>query len=228
MARTSLLFALLIPFGCAKDGGNQSDTGDTGTPRDCSATVDGNALESGQWEFSIDTQIENTCENALGKGVHIHVGDSTQLDLNRDGSCVDGQDAEGDGVPIDPGFSDQGMIYTQWSGSTNGDTLTLSGWLEVPIGGTCYLGIAPTLNATMTSSTTLTYQMDAEISISQEGMCNGGSLGYVDGRWTCEGGEWVDLNDACDIAQGDEPQHSLPSIMPCFQSWTGTGARVSQ
>jgi hypothetical protein len=223
MARTSLLLVLMIPFGCAKDGGDKGDTGETGTPRDCSAAVDGNALESGQWVFSIDTQIENTCENALGKGVHIHVGESTQLDLSRDGSCVDGQDADGDGVPIDPGFSDQGMIYTEWSGSTNGDTLTLSGWLEVPIGGTCYLGITPTLNATMTSSTTLTYQMDAEISISQEGMCHGGMLRYIDGKWSCEGGEWMDLADACDVAQGDDPQHSLPSIMPCFQSWSGAG-----
>jgi hypothetical protein len=227
MARFFLLLAMTIPLGCAKDNSDKSDTGDSSAPRDCSAAVDGTPLESGKWEFSIDTQIENTCENALGKGVHIHVGESTTLDLTRDGSCVDGQDADGDGVPIDAGFSDQGMIYTQWSGSTNGDTMTLSGWLEVPIGGTCYLGIAPVLNATLTSSNSLTYQMDAEISISQEGICNGGNLRYIDGRWTCEGGTWVELADACDVAQGDEPQHSLPAIMPCFQSWSGNGAFVN-
>jgi hypothetical protein len=228
MARFSLLLTMSVFLACSKDVDDDSDSGDTSPTRDCTSAVDGTPPESGRWVFSIDTQIEITCENALGKGVHIHVGDTTQLDLTRDGSCVDGQDGEGDGVPIDSGFSDEGMIYTKWSGSTDGDTMTLEGWIEVPIGGTCYLGVAPLLSATMTASNALTYQMDAEISISQEGMCNGGALRYIDGHWTCDGGSWMELADACDVAQGDEPQHSLPAIMPCFQSWSGTGTLSAQ
>jgi hypothetical protein len=228
MARLSLLFSLSALFACTKNTSDDSDTGDTSPVRDCSDVTEGSPPESGLWVFTIDTQLENTCENALGKGVHIHVGDTTELDLTRDGSCVDGQDREGDGVPIDPGFSDEGMIYTQWSGSTDGDTMVLDGWIEVPIGGTCYLGVAPVLSATMTTSNTLNYQMDAEISISQEGMCNGGALRYIEGKWTCDGGSWMELADACAVAQGDEPQHSLPSIMPCFQSWIGTGILSDQ
>jgi hypothetical protein len=228
MARLALVLTLLATLACSKDNSDSSDTGETGDPRDCSGLDDPeygatNAPESGVWSLSIDTELSNSCENALGKGVHIHVGESTRLDLLRDGSCVDAQDGDGDGVPIDEGFSDEGMIYTQWSGTTDGYNMTLTGWIEVPLGGTCFLGIRPTLTATMNSSTSLTYQMDATVDISQEGMCNGGALRYVDGAWTCDGGTWVEISDACDIAMGDGEQHSLPATMPCFQSWTGAG-----
>ena len=227
MARVPLLLTLSALLACGKDSTDSSDTGETGDPRDCSALDNPeagatNAPESGVWSLSIDTELSNTCENAHGKGVHIHVGESTLVDLVRDGSCVDGQDGEGDGVPIDPGFSDVGMIYTQWTGTTDGNTMTLTGWIEVPVGGTCYLGITPTLTATMTSPSSLTYQMDADIDVSQEGVCQGGSLTYVNGAWTCDGGTWSELADACDVTMGDAEHHSLPT-MPCSQSWTGAG-----
>ena len=221
MARLSLFGFLLLHSACggSTDGG---DSADTSPPRDCSDPSGSSTMESGVWEFSIDEQLANTCENVHGKGVHIHVGESTRVDLTRDGRCVDGQDASGDGVPIDPGFSEDTMIYTEWTGTTDGDTMTVRGWIEVPIGGTCFLGIEATLSADMLSPTEATYRMDADISVSQEGTCSGGKLKYVDGHWNCDGGTWSELTDACDITMGDEDYHTLPQL-PCIQAWSGTG-----
>ncbi len=199
MARYLFLPACALLLACGKDTTDTTDTSDSVETRDCSEEVVGeHPLESGEWVFSIDEQLANSCENIHGKGVHIHVGESTRLSLTRDGNCVDGQDADGDGVPIDPGFSDDTMIYTAWSGTTDGDSMTLDGWIEVPIGGTCFLGIRPSLSAQMDSSSSLTYQMDAEIDISQEGTCGGSKMSYVDGKWVCNGGAWTELSDACD------------------------------
>ena len=220
MARLSLFGFLLAFTACGASDGE--DTADTSPPRDCSEPTGSSAAESGVWEFSIDEQITNTCENVHGKGVHIHVGESTRVDLTRDGSCIDGQDAEGDGVPIDPNFSDDTMIYTEWTGSTDGSSMTMDGWIEVPVGGTCFLGIQATITADMISSTEATYRIDADIDVSQEGSCSGGKLKYIDGRWACDGGTWAELADACDITMGDEEYHSLPQ-MPCTQAWSGTG-----
>lgn len=221
MARLSLFGFIALGLACSSPSENQ-DTSDTAPPRDCSDPSGSSPMESGIWEFSIDEQLLNTCENIHGKGVHIHIGDSTRVDLTRTGSCIDGQDAEGDGVPIDPGFSDDTMIYTQWEGSTDGTAMTVLGWIEVPIGGTCFLGINATLTGEMTSSTEANYQMDADVDVSQEGSCNGSKLKYEDGHWVCDGGTWTELADACDITMGDEEFHSLPS-MPCAQSWSGVG-----
>ena len=222
MARLALI-SLLALLACGKkDNGGDGDTSETAAPRDCTEPAAGILMESGQWEFSIDEQLANSCENIHGKGIHVHVGDTTQVDLTRDGSCVDGQDADGDGVPIDPGLSGEGMIYTQWEGSTDGSTVELSGWIEVPVGGTCFLAISPTLRAELTAANEMTYQMDADIAISQEGTCGNSKLQYENGRWSCVSGEWTSLADACDITMGDAEYHTLPAVMPCFQSWTGS------
>jgi len=165
---------------------------------DCSAPSGEYPLESGTWTFGIAEEMFNYCENAQGNGVHIHVGEDTNLDIVRQGSCLSAMDEE---------FEENGVtLQTVWEGHTDGETLTMTGWVEIPLG-TCWIGITPVLTGTMSSTGSLDYEVTATVNVSREG--------------TYQNGEWIDIPDACDIAMGDETFHSLP-YLPCDQAWRGS------
>lgn len=144
------------------------DKPDTNEPLDSEAPVDSEAeqvcedldsptaLESGLWAFGAHEAVFNDCENSAGKGLHIHIGEDTMVDLVRDGTCLEGVS--------DPG-SPQEM---QFLGETDGTAVTLEGStvrLEI---GTCHVGVTATLTGTMNASNTMEYRMDATADILEE------------------------------------------------------------
>jgi hypothetical protein len=197
----TVLLSVLALTSCGKT----TETGDTSTTEttvDCSDPSGAHPIESGTWAFGIDEALYNYCENAQGHGVHIHVGENTNLDIVRDGSCVTATDEE---------FVVNGeTVQTVWEGQTDGNTLTMTGWVEIPIG-TCWIGITPVLTGTMTSTGALEYEVSATVDVAKEG--------------TYQNGEWVEIPDACDIAMGDETFHSLP-LLPCEQGWVGSAGLI--
>ena len=198
MIRTPIVLLSIFAFTSC---GKSSETGDTSTTEttiDCSEPSGAFPIESGVWEFGIDEALYNYCENAQGHGVHIHVGENTNLDIVRDGSCVTAMDEEF--------VVDGETLQTVWEGQTDGETLTMTGWVEIPIG-TCWIGITPVLTGTMTSTGALEYEVSATVDVAREG--------------TYQNGEWIEIPDACDIAMGDETYHSLP-LLPCEQAWVGS------
>jgi hypothetical protein len=159
-------------------------------------------LQSGTWIAIVDEDQLNECENTVGHGIHIHVCepgacDTTDFDLSREGSCVDGADDD-----------------VGWTGTQEGDQIVLYGTAEFPIG-TCVLGIDATLTGNLDSDETFSYDVDAEFFVLREGVCMDGSdVDYED----CE--NWQELSDACDLIIGEQDQHWF-SKLPCSQAWTG-------
>lgn len=194
-----VLLAMFALTSCGKTV-ETDDTSSTSTDTaiDCSDPSGAFPIESGLWAFGIDEELFNHCENAQGHGVHIHVGENTNLDIVRNGSCVTATDEE---------FVINGeTLQTVWEGQTDGETVTMTGWVEIPIG-TCWIAITPVLTGTMNSTGSLDYEVAATVDVSREG--------------TYQNGEWVEIPDACDITMGDESHHSLP-LLPCEQAWTGS------
>ena len=129
---------------------------DSDEPRECEALDVATALESGVWAFGIDQAEFNDCENSAGKGLHIHVGEDTLVDLVRDGTCLDGVS--------DPG-SEQEMIF---EGETDGSAVSLQGSVVRLEIGTCVVGVSAALTGTMIDASTMEYRMDATADILEE------------------------------------------------------------
>ncbi len=151
---------LLIFLACTST--KPSDSGDSAPPIDsdpdrvCETLEVDTALESGLWAFGAAEAVFNDCENAAGKGLHIHIGEDTLVDLVRDGTCLEGVS--------DPG-SDQEMEFV---GETDGSAVSLQGsQVRIEVG-TCVVGVTATLTGTMTASSTMDYRMDATLEIVEE------------------------------------------------------------
>jgi hypothetical protein len=152
---------LLILMACTSPKPD-SDPADSTPPVDseaeqiCEALDVDTALESGLWAFGAHDAVFNDCENSAGKGLHIHIGEDTFVDLVRDGTCLEGVS--------DPG-SDQEM---QFVGETDGSAVILEGSTVRIEVGTCVVGVTATLTGTMTASNAMDYRMDATLDIVEE------------------------------------------------------------
>jgi hypothetical protein len=95
------------------------DTGDTAVDttfqfEECSPQSGEYPLSSGAYFLSTDEALYNNCENEVGNGYHIHVGEDIQADLTADGDCVT-MDADGllfEGTMTDTALEMLGYICT--------------------------------------------------------------------------------------------------------------------
>lgn len=181
---------------CSDKGG-----GDTAAPA-CDAGADTPyTFPSGTWEMNLDEVLANGCENAAGNGLHLNVDEVTVVDFAQgDGDCLTGDEV--------PETSDDPAMA--WEGTVSGsDSFALTGFVEVVMG-TCVWGVEAEMDGTVVSDSELAYSIDATLVVVREG-------GYTE-----EGGEWQDIEGACDLIVGDEEHHTFPSL-PCDASWAGTG-----
>ena len=188
---------LLFLLACSDKGG------DTATEPSCDAGADTPyTFPSGTWEMSLDEVGGNECENAAGNGLHLDLGEITVVDFSQgEGDCLTGDE-------VAASADDPAMA---WEGTTSGsDAFSLSGFVEVVMG-TCVWGVEAEMEGTVVSDSELAYRIDATLVVVREG-------GYVE-----EGGEWQDIEGACDLIVGDEEHHTFPAL-PCEASWSGTGS----
>jgi len=110
------------------------DTGDTGTaPLDCTpGEVSPYPVTDGTWTALTETELYNECENAAGKGPHIHVGESNPLLFASDGDCLTLEANET--IPVDlggyqdgTGFEIKGKDEEEWGICLLEHTVTVTG-----------------------------------------------------------------------------------------------------
>ena len=147
--------------GCTKDDAAPVDTSPEEVEKDpvildCLLSPLDTPVSDGMWQVGIDQALFNHCENQAGKGLHIHVGEPTMLEI--DASNYPELSAVSD--PANP----QSMPM---SGSQDGANFELVGNVELEIG-TCIIGIQATLTGQMTGEQSFCYQMDATASIAEE------------------------------------------------------------
>lgn len=131
------------------------DTGPWEAPECEPEAVDGFALAQGNYALSIDEALLNDCENSVGKGLHIHVGEDQTVFFSQDESCLEAMS--------DPGAD----LEMPWGGTTDGQTFTLEGFVALDIG-TCQIGINATMTGTMTADSTFSYEIQATADVNQE------------------------------------------------------------
>ncbi len=177
-------------------------SGDTAAEPACDDGADTPyTFPSGTWSMSLDAVDENGCENAAGNGLHLNLGELTSVTFKQgSGDCLSGDEV--------PESDDDPAIA--WEGTISGsDSFDLTGFAEV-IFGTCVWGVEAAMTGTVVSDSELSYAIDATLVVVREG-------GYTE-----EGGEWQDIDGACDLIVGDEAHHTFPSL-PCDASWSGSG-----
>ncbi|MFH1467418.1 MAG: hypothetical protein ABIO70_23745 [Pseudomonadota bacterium] len=148
-------FAWLILLALAACG--DKDTADTAMddtgPGD--TVPDGYVLEDGRYTLDIDEVVFNHCENDVGHGLHIHLGETTPVQITQVGTSLS--------ATSDPG-SDAEMPMI---GTTDGATFDLAGDVELSVG-TCVLNIHAILSGTLTADSAFDYRMDATLDIKEE------------------------------------------------------------
>ncbi len=155
MIRAPALLTALLLASCG-DPDDPKDTQDSGTPAgDCEVEPGGYALDSGTYTVGIDAEVFNDCENAVGHGLHIHVGEDTMVEIAQTGECLL--------ATSDPG-SDAEMPMT---GATDGESFTLDGGVSFELG-TCVLTVHATMTGTLTADSAFDYRMDATLSVEEE------------------------------------------------------------
>lgn len=162
MSRLSVALVLLTALSaCTKDDGDPVDTAPEEEEKeavvlDCVLPPVDTPITDGMWQVGIDQALFNHCENSVGMGLHIHVGEPTMLEI--DASDYPELSAVSD--PANP----QSMPM---SGSQDGASFELVGNVELGIG-TCIIGIQATMTGQMTGEQSFCYQMDATASIAEE------------------------------------------------------------
>ncbi len=162
MSRLSPALVLLaLSVACSKDDPETVDTApeeevEDPVVLDCVLPAVDTPISDGVWAVGIEEALFNHCENEAGKGLHIHVGEDTLIE-------VDASNFPELSAVSDPG-SPQAM---NMSGSQNGAGFDLSGTVELEIG-TCIVGIEATLTGQMTGQDSFCYQMDATAFIAEE------------------------------------------------------------
>jgi len=149
--RLAVLALAACACGAPADTQAPEDTG----PDPCTVDPAGTLLTSGTYTLGIDEVASNGCENDVGNGLHIHVGETTEVAISRAGRCLD--------ATSDPG-SEMAMPMT---GSTDGEGFDLAGDVPLEIG-TCVLGIHAVLTGVLSSETAFDYRMDATLSVQEE------------------------------------------------------------
>jgi hypothetical protein len=155
------LLSLSALLGCTKDDVEPEDTAPEEVEKDpvlldCVLPAVETPITDGMWSVGIDEALFNHCENEVGKGLHIHVGEPTMLQ-------IDASNYPELSAISDP-QSEQSMPMT---GSQDGANFELVGNVEFGIG-TCIIGIEATLTGQMTGQDSFCYQMDATASIAEE------------------------------------------------------------
>jgi hypothetical protein len=146
-------FALLLALALSACGEKTPDGPDDTGPDD--TVPDGFVLADGTYTLGIDEVVFNACENDVGNGLHIHVGETTPVEIAQDGASLT--------AVSDPG-SEAEMPMT---GTTDGAAFDLTGDVELPIG-TCVLNIHAILTGTLTADSAFDYRMDATLSVKEE------------------------------------------------------------
>jgi hypothetical protein len=152
MPRILVCLALLALPACGEKEPLDTAPEDTG-PAD--TVPDGYVLADGTYTLGIDEVDYNHCENDVGHGLHIHVGETTPVEIEQEGTHLT--------AVSDPG-SEAEMPMT---GSTDGETFDLAGDVELSVG-TCILNIHAILTGTLTADSAFDYRMDATLSIKEE------------------------------------------------------------
>lgn len=161
MTRSLTPLLLLTLVACTKDGAAQdSHTGEEEEPEPvelvCAQAGVDVPISTGLWSAGIDEALLNDCENSAGKGLHIHVGENTMLDV------------DGSALPTLVMVSDPGSEQTmEMTGSQDGEDFSVTGTVELEIG-TCIVGIEATLTGRMTGQESFCYRMDATADIAEE------------------------------------------------------------
>lgn len=136
-------------------GDDDTGTGDSGDDDSSDSAGDDDApagkytLETGLFELTIEMCQVNTCENAQGYGIHVHVGDRTPMELQTDGANIE---ANVDGMPF--------------SGARTGDQFTLTGGMVMPLGTSqgmdCDLWVDATLDGELDADNHFSYAVAAQ------------------------------------------------------------------
>lgn len=156
MTRT-FIPALLLLLACGdKDPDDTAGGDDTDTAGlDCQTDPGGFALASARYAVLTDEAISLGCENAVGNGMHIHVGETIPMDITQTGACIE--------ATVEPDTPSP-MVMT---GMNDGAEFTVQGSMDFEYG-TCILLIEATMVGSLSADSTFTYRTDATLSIKEE------------------------------------------------------------
>jgi len=104
-------------------------------------------ISSGSYVGSVAQAEYNFCENDVGNGYHIHVGEQNPVGIDATDNCL---------------RADFGGLVLEGGVKTDG-TITMTGFLDDPRTSYCTLRIHATLTGTVTDDDTFDYIMAAEV-----------------------------------------------------------------
>jgi hypothetical protein len=150
--RPALALLLLPLLACGEEPPEDTEAAPAG---DCEREPSGTAMLSGRWETATEEALSLGCENAAGKGMHVHVGETIPIEITRTGHCLE--------AVSEPGTPNE-LTYT---GATDGEGFELEGSFSMEIG-TCELLVEAVMTATLSGEAAFDYRMDATLSVLEE------------------------------------------------------------
>jgi len=140
----SLALFTLAAVGCATKTEEAEDTGpDVFEFEECTPTSGDWPMASGTYTVSTDAALYNGCENEVGNGYHIHVGEENPFAITADENCIN---ADGEGMLL--------------AGEIVDNRLEMIGYIDIEHG-ICTMRIDATFSATITGENSFDYQIDA-------------------------------------------------------------------